>query len=187
MSQLRLRRCCQVLEAQAWRAWWAGPRSVPRVVPLLLPTLACSGGRVLAWDVHRAAAAVGPALTAGIKALGSRALREGRAPAPELAMSGEGLAPAWQADGRMREGETCKRACNGPSGRACAAQLRFTLSPLLPCLALPAASALQLLLAVGRAGRFVDRVPHSVIAGFTAGAAILIVTSQVGAWCPARK
>ncbi len=39
---------------------------------------------------------------------------------------------------------------------------------------------LQLLLAMGRFGRCVHMVPHSVIAGFTAGAAILIVNSQVG-------
>lgn len=40
--------------------------------------------------------------------------------------------------------------------------------------------AMQILLALTRAGRFVDKVPHSVIAGFTAGAAVLIVNSQVG-------
>lgn len=40
--------------------------------------------------------------------------------------------------------------------------------------------AMQILLALARAGHFVDRVPHSVIAGFTAGAAVLIVNSQVG-------
>lgn len=40
---------------------------------------------------------------------------------------------------------------------------------------------LQLLLGLARVGKWVDMVPHSVIAGFTAGAAILIVNSQVGA------
>lgn len=39
---------------------------------------------------------------------------------------------------------------------------------------------LQLLLGIGRFGSWVDKVPHSVIAGFTAGAAILIVNSQAG-------
>jgi Sulfate permease and related transporters (MFS superfamily) len=39
---------------------------------------------------------------------------------------------------------------------------------------------LQLLLGLGRAGSWVDKVPHSVIAGFTAGAAVLIVNSQIG-------
>jgi sulfate permease, SulP family len=40
--------------------------------------------------------------------------------------------------------------------------------------------ALQLLLGLARVGKWVDLVPHSVIAGFTAGAAILIVNSQLG-------
>jgi SulP family sulfate permease len=40
---------------------------------------------------------------------------------------------------------------------------------------------LQLLLGLLRAGVWIDKVPHAVIAGFTAGAAILIVSSQVGA------
>lgn len=40
--------------------------------------------------------------------------------------------------------------------------------------------AIQLLLGVARFGRWVDKVPHSVIVGFTAGAGILIVNSQVG-------
>ncbi len=40
--------------------------------------------------------------------------------------------------------------------------------------------AMQLLLGLSRAGSWVDKVPHSVIAGFTAGAAVLIVNSQVG-------
>ncbi len=40
--------------------------------------------------------------------------------------------------------------------------------------------ALQLLLGLARAGRLVDRVPHSVVVGFTAGAAVLIANSQVG-------
>lgn len=39
---------------------------------------------------------------------------------------------------------------------------------------------LQLLLGLGRAGSWVDKVPHSVIVGFTAGAAVLIVNSQLG-------
>jgi sulfate permease, SulP family len=41
---------------------------------------------------------------------------------------------------------------------------------------------MQLLLGLARAGRLVDLVPHSVIVGFTAGAAILIINSQVGAF-----
>ncbi len=40
--------------------------------------------------------------------------------------------------------------------------------------------ALQLLLGLCKVGKWVDLVPHAVIAGFTAGAAILIVNSQVG-------
>ncbi len=39
---------------------------------------------------------------------------------------------------------------------------------------------LQLVLGIGRFGSWVDKVPHSVIAGFTAGAAVLIVNSQMG-------
>jgi SulP family sulfate permease len=42
--------------------------------------------------------------------------------------------------------------------------------------------ALQLALGFARAGRLIDYVPHSVIVGFTAGAAILIINSQVGAF-----
>ena len=42
--------------------------------------------------------------------------------------------------------------------------------------------ALQLALGLARAGRMVDLVPHSVIVGFTAGAAILIINSQIGAF-----
>ncbi|HKO66810.1 MAG TPA: SulP family inorganic anion transporter [Burkholderiaceae bacterium] len=42
--------------------------------------------------------------------------------------------------------------------------------------------ALQLALGLARAGRMVDLVPHSVIVGFTAGAAILIINSQLGAF-----
>lgn len=38
----------------------------------------------------------------------------------------------------------------------------------------------QLVLGFARFGNWVDKVPHSVIAGFTAGAAILIVNSQIG-------
>ncbi len=40
--------------------------------------------------------------------------------------------------------------------------------------------ALQLALGLARAGRLIDLVPHSVIVGFTAGAAILIINSQIG-------
>jgi SulP family sulfate permease len=39
---------------------------------------------------------------------------------------------------------------------------------------------LQLLLGLARAGSLVDKVPHSVVVGFTAGAAVLIANSQVG-------
>ena len=42
--------------------------------------------------------------------------------------------------------------------------------------------ALQLILGLARAGKLVDFVPHSVIVGFTAGAAILIINSQIGAF-----
>ena len=38
----------------------------------------------------------------------------------------------------------------------------------------------QLLLGLARAGRLVDLVPHSVIVGFTSGAAVLIVNAQLG-------
>ena len=38
----------------------------------------------------------------------------------------------------------------------------------------------QLALGLARAGRLIDLVPHSVIVGFTAGAAILIINSQIG-------
>ncbi len=41
--------------------------------------------------------------------------------------------------------------------------------------------AMQLALGLARVGAVVDKVPHSVIVGFTAGAAILIVNSQLGA------
>ena len=40
--------------------------------------------------------------------------------------------------------------------------------------------AMQLLLGLARAGKLVDKVPHSVVVGFTAGAAVLIVNSQLG-------
>jgi len=40
--------------------------------------------------------------------------------------------------------------------------------------------AMQLLLGLARVGAVVDKVPHSVIVGFTAGAAVLIVNSQLG-------
>ena len=39
---------------------------------------------------------------------------------------------------------------------------------------------MQFLLGMLRAGRFVDLVPHSVVVGFTAGAAVLIINSQLG-------
>jgi SulP family sulfate permease len=39
---------------------------------------------------------------------------------------------------------------------------------------------LQLLLGWARAGTWIERVPHSVVVGFTAGAAVLIVNSQIG-------
>ena len=38
---------------------------------------------------------------------------------------------------------------------------------------------IQFLLGLIRAGRFVDVVPHSVVVGFTAGAAVLIINSQL--------
>ncbi len=38
---------------------------------------------------------------------------------------------------------------------------------------------LQVLLGLARAGRLVDKVPHSVIVGFTCGAAVLIVSAQL--------
>ena len=40
--------------------------------------------------------------------------------------------------------------------------------------------ALQLILGIAKAGKWVEKVPHSVILGFTAGAAILIINSQLG-------
>ena len=64
---------------------------------------ACSGG-VLAWDMQRAAAAVGPTLTEIVKAAGSKALQEGRAGIPHLALPG-GRAGGWGRAGhcaRMR-------------------------------------------------------------------------------------
>ena len=39
---------------------------------------------------------------------------------------------------------------------------------------------MQLLLGLARVGALVDKVPHSVVVGFTAGAALLIVASQLG-------
>jgi SulP family sulfate permease len=39
---------------------------------------------------------------------------------------------------------------------------------------------LQLALGVAKAGKWVEKIPHSVIVGFTAGAAILIINSQLG-------
>lgn len=38
---------------------------------------------------------------------------------------------------------------------------------------------LQILMGLARTGRLVDRVPHAVIVGFTAGAAVLIVSAQM--------
>jgi SulP family sulfate permease len=40
--------------------------------------------------------------------------------------------------------------------------------------------AIQLLLGLCKIGKWVEKVPHSVIVGFTAGAAILIINSQLG-------
>jgi len=40
--------------------------------------------------------------------------------------------------------------------------------------------AMQLLLGLARAGSIVEKVPHSVVVGFTAGAAVLIANSQLG-------
>jgi sulfate permease, SulP family len=39
---------------------------------------------------------------------------------------------------------------------------------------------LQLALGIGKAGKWVEKIPHSVIVGFTVGAAILIINSQLG-------
>ena len=39
---------------------------------------------------------------------------------------------------------------------------------------------IQVALGLGGAGKWVEKVPHSVIVGFTAGAAVLIINSQVG-------
>ena len=39
---------------------------------------------------------------------------------------------------------------------------------------------IQLVLGFSKAGKWVEKVPHSVIVGFTAGAAILIINSQLG-------
>jgi SulP family sulfate permease len=39
---------------------------------------------------------------------------------------------------------------------------------------------LQLALGFGKAGKWVEKIPHSVIVGFTVGAAILIINSQLG-------
>ena len=39
---------------------------------------------------------------------------------------------------------------------------------------------IQLVLGFSKAGNWVEKVPHSVIVGFTAGAAILIINSQLG-------
>jgi len=51
-------------------------------------------------------------------------------------------------------------------------QLVLTLSFLV--------GALQLALGLARVGRWVEHVPHSVVVGFTAGAAVLIANSQIG-------
>lgn len=40
--------------------------------------------------------------------------------------------------------------------------------------------ALQLALGISKAGKWVEKIPHSVIVGFTVGAAILIINSQLG-------
>lgn len=59
------------------------------------------------------------------------------------------------------------------AGSAQFVALVITLSFLVGCL--------QLALGLARAGRLVDLVPHSVIVGFTTGAALLIINSQIGA------
>jgi sulfate permease, SulP family len=41
--------------------------------------------------------------------------------------------------------------------------------------------AMQLLLGLARVGALVDKVPHAVVVGFTAGAGVLILNSQLGA------
>jgi SulP family sulfate permease len=40
--------------------------------------------------------------------------------------------------------------------------------------------ALQLALGIAKAGKWVEKIPHAVIVGFTVGAAILIINSQLG-------
>ena len=61
-----------------------------------------------------------------------------------------------------------------PAGSAEYVALAITLAFLV--------GVLQLALGVARAGSLIDRVPHAVIVGFTAGAAVLIISSQVGAF-----
>jgi len=57
------------------------------------------------------------------------------------------------------------------AGSAQYVQLVLTLSFLV--------GALQLLLGLARVGAIVERVPHSVVVGFTAGAALLIIVNQL--------
>jgi sulfate permease, SulP family len=52
-------------------------------------------------------------------------------------------------------------------------QLALTLAFLV--------GVMQLLLGLARVGALVDKVPHAVVVGFTAGAAVLILNSQLGA------
>jgi SulP family sulfate permease len=59
-----------------------------------------------------------------------------------------------------------------PPGSASYVTLVLTLTFLV--------GLLQLALGLARAGRLIDFVPHSVILGFTAGAAVLIINSQIG-------
>jgi sulfate permease, SulP family len=57
-------------------------------------------------------------------------------------------------------------------GSAHYVQLVFTLALLV--------GVMQVLLGLARAGALVDKVPHSVVVGFTTGAAVLIVNTQLG-------
>lgn len=71
-----------------------------------MPSFLCSGGRVLAWDTRRAAAAVGPAITDIIKSVAGKALRDNGAPVPQLAISGvlRGQLKARATAGRVEHG-----------------------------------------------------------------------------------
>lgn len=57
------------------------------LMPLLLVDR--RGGGMLAWDSERAAAALGPAFSELLKAAGSKAMREGLAALPDVAVTGE--------------------------------------------------------------------------------------------------